>query len=130
DGQQLRDAALQGIVRFLIARCLGDFGDGAIEVIRDEAEFVVGLDFSARASIARREPLGELSEVLPRRHARIAATPSAINAAIITEPLAPLGKLPKSNSDTPPDSRPAWYASPSTMKSASPLTKTSVQIVE
>src|SRR5882757_1642620 len=67
---------------------------------------------------------------LPRRHARIAATPSARSAAPITEPLAPLGKLPKSNSDTPPDSRPAWYASPNTMKSASPLTKTSVQIVE
>src|SRR5579859_2218360 len=88
-----------------------------------------GSPAASRSENSVRFCTGVTTELL-RRHARNAATPRARSAAPITAPLAPLGKLPKSNSDTPPDSRPARYASPSTIKSASPFTKTSVQIVE
>src|ERR1700740_2894704 len=68
---------------------------------------------------------------LPRRQARNPPTASDSSTDKITAPLALLGSDAKSTMDlSAPASRPAWNASPITTKSASPLTKTSVQMVE
>src|ERR1700737_2715118 len=72
---------------------------------------------------------GERNELL-NRHPTNTAVPSARNSAISTEPVVPLGKEPKSISDTPPDCRPALYASPSTANRTMLFRMTSVQIVE
>jgi hypothetical protein len=71
-----------------------------------------------------------LSTPLPSLHARNSAPATASASAIITAPLAPLGRAPKSEIDAPPDCRPALYANPRTANKTAPLTRTSVQILE
>src|ERR1700737_4457608 len=72
---------------------------------------------------------GETKELF-RRQPRNTIAPSTRNRANRTDPLAPLGSEPKSNMDAPFDCRPALYASHSTPNRTSPLTRTTVQIVE
>src|SRR5262249_14879026 len=64
------------------------------------------------------------------RHASRPAMPRTSTNAIITEPLAPLGREPRSKMDTPPDCLPALYASPITANRTTLLSSTSVQAVE
>src|SRR5579859_1788753 len=67
---------------------------------------------------------------LLRRHISTAATPKLRRTANINAPLAPLGRLPKSKSDTAPASRPAWNAMPTMASIAIPAPKASIVIVE
>jgi hypothetical protein len=67
DGQQLGDAALQRLAGFLVAVGLGDLGDSAIQILRDVAEVVVGLNVGARAGIAGSQALREFRELMDRR---------------------------------------------------------------
>ncbi len=73
--EQLGDAALEIVVGFLVAGGFGDFGDGAIEVVGDVAEFVAGVNFGAGASVAGGEALGEFRELLDRGQERAAEPP-------------------------------------------------------
>ena len=45
---------------------MSHLGRAAIEVFRDESEFVAGLDLDARAHVARHQPLGECGNLLHR----------------------------------------------------------------
>src|SRR5439155_18772905 len=90
----------------------------------------------ARASPAARRSensascwTGVTTELL-KRQARNPPSASDSKTARMTPPLEPLGRDVKSSREFPFDSRPAWNARPMTTKSASPLTKTSAQMVE
>src|SRR5262249_27345969 len=66
-GEKFRDAALQRLTGFLVAVGFRDFSDGAIQIFRDVAEVVIGLDVGARAGIAGCEAFRKFRELLYRR---------------------------------------------------------------
>src|SRR5207245_11810924 len=53
DAQQLGDAPLQGVIRILVARRLGDLGHGAVQVVRNVDQLVVRIDSGAGAGLTR-----------------------------------------------------------------------------
>ncbi len=78
--KKFSDAALQIFAGFLIGVGLGHFGYCAVQVFRNVAELIVGLQVNARACIPGGDPLGEFRELLHRRDHRAAQAPGEKSA--------------------------------------------------
>src|SRR5882757_9282470 len=65
--QQVRDAPLQRIVRFLVARSLRNLRHRAIQILRDVAELVVGADIRPRLAVTRGQPFRERGQLTDGR---------------------------------------------------------------
>jgi hypothetical protein len=103
--KKFSDAALQIFAGFLIGVGLGHFGDGAVQVFRNVAELIVGLQVNARACIPGGDPLGEFRHLLHRRDDGAAEAPGEKAADRQRQQCgrsrraAPLGSDVKSSSD-------------------------------
>src|SRR6266567_1823822 len=75
DREELRDAALQRLAGFLVGIGFRNFRDGAIQVLRNIAKFVIRLNVCTCASITRRETFREFGELLDRRDDSAAQAP-------------------------------------------------------
>ena len=64
--EQVGDAALERILRLLIGHRVRHLRGAAIQVLGDQAEFVVAVEFRARACVTGHEPLGKLRELADR----------------------------------------------------------------